>query len=63
VEAIKWKLTKLFVERAMSVERDKNCSWSRLCQSSGKITVVRKGCISPEVQQTLLENAKSVDRE
>jgi hypothetical protein len=59
----RWKLIKLFVERAMTVERDESCFWSRLCQSTGKITVARKGCVSQEVRQSLLEDAKTVERE
>jgi len=31
----KWKLTKLFVEKAMSAERDRNCLYRWLSQSKG----------------------------
>ena len=39
---------KLFVMKTMSVDRDK--------------TVARKDCVSPEVQQPLLQDATSVER-
>ena len=61
----KWKLTKLFLEKAASVESYKNCVYRRLCQTRGTVvfapgcyigregkTVSREGCVNSSIDYT-----------
>ena len=58
------KLTKLFVQKVMSVDRDKNCFYGRLCQATVKTLLIETVCQSRRtVQQRLLQNAKSGERD